>query len=586
MASSSTQDIINHHFDVFRQRHFPKMTQGDAFTQFCVRLALKRFKLNEASMGGSVVDGKYDGGIDSFHIILNETEAVTSDMRGLSSPNPPKGLQAGVPFDVVLVQAKSDSKWDHQALWKLRENVVRLLNPDVSLQELRETPLNEMVVSQVNAYRRIEKKLLGLNPARSFHVYLMTSAGEGGVHKHLQNTQKDFERALREALPHGTDAKVRLIGAEGFYDLIRQEADFEGLLKFSKPPTRESRGSTQSFLGLVTVKQYLEFLRRKKTSVLRDEFFTANVRDFAGPRNAVNSAIRNTLAEDSKTAFWWMNNGITILADGASEPANDSWLLKNPQIVNGLQTSHVLHEADLEKLITRKRMQDTILIRVITEKDRDIRESIITGTNNQTSVSAIQLYANDEVQRHLETYLLSKGWYYERRRWQYRNADVPASRIRNISELAQAVIAIHMLRPDAARARPRDLLSTRAGYDRIFSAKAPDQLYSKALDLMDSIDEYLRTSPAQEVSRDVTNDRYYLASGYIVRSLGLRDLGSYSGWASVGNIDPQPKGGLLEDLHKLLYEQVGEVPDVRAKDRLFKGRDLKESFFRALIEGQ
>lgn len=586
MALNPTQEIVEFHFNDFHKKHFPALSRGDAFTQFCARLSLKPFKLSEDEIQSGIVDGKFDGGLDTFHIVVNRTEAITADTRGLTTSQPPKGLQLGVPFDVVILQAKSDESWDQQALWKLQETIEKLLDPKLTLKALYDTPLNDAVVNQVDALRRIEKKLVRLNPVRSFHVYLVSNAAEGGLHKHLKNTRDALEKTVKGRMPHNTDVQVRLIGAEGLDELIRAEADFDGLVKFSKPPIRETRGTSQAFLGLVTVKQYLEFLRRGKTDVLRDEFFSVNVRDFAGSRNAVNAAIRKTLSEDSKTAFWWMNNGITILADGASEPANDSWLLKNPQIVNGLQTSHVIHEADLDKVITKKRLQETILIRVVTEKDPGIRESIITGTNNQTNVGSLQLYANDEIQRRLETYLLSRGWYYERRRWQYRGTGTPASQIRNINELAQSVIAIHLLRPDTARARPRDILGKKSGYESIFTTDAPEPLYSKALDLMATVESYLRTPDAQAISDDPTNDRYYIASGYIVKSLGLKNINTFSAWASIYNIDAKPPVKALEEIHTVLYSLVGTVKDAKSKDSLFKGSVLKDKLFTSLVSAK
>ncbi|GEP25869.1 hypothetical protein E3O11_00540 [Cryobacterium levicorallinum] len=583
MTLNATQEIVEFHFDQFHKTHFPKFTRGDAFTQFCARLALKPFKLGEDSIQSGIVDGKYDGGIDSFHIVVNKTGTVTSDTRGLSTATAPKGLQSGVPFDVIITQAKSGEVWDQDALWKLQETIGTLLDPRQSLIDLRSIPLNDAVVNQMGALRRFEKKLVSLNPIRSFHVYLMANAAEGAIHKHLQSTQKALEKSVRSLLPHNTDVQIRLIGAEGLDELIRAEADFDGLMTFSKPPIREQRGKSQAFLGLVTVKQYLDFLRRGKTNVLRDEFFSVNVRDFAGSSTGVNSAIRNTLSKDSDTAFWWMNNGITIISDSATEPTNDSWLLKNPQIVNGLQTSHVIHESDLDKVLTKKRLLETILIRIITEKDPSIRESIITGTNNQTSVGSLQLYANEPTQIRLETYLLSKGWYYERRRWQYRNTGTTVSRIRNISELAQAIMAVHLLRPDTARARPGALLGKTAGYASVFSESAPEGLYSKSLDLMEAVESYLRTENAQAISPDYSNDRFYIASGFIVRSLGLKNLENYSGWLSVNNIRTAPSIDELTEVHEVLYEAVGPVKDVKSKDSLFKGSLLKEVFFKKLV---
>ncbi|WP_416378868.1 AIPR family protein [Bifidobacterium sp. B3998] len=55
--------------------------------------------------------------------------------------------------------------------------------------------------------------------------------------------------------------------------------------------------------------------------------------------------------------------------------------------------------------MTAKRLQEYLLVRVITSKDEGIRQDIITGTNNQNSIRKLQLHANDELQIRIENYL-------------------------------------------------------------------------------------------------------------------------------------------------------------------------------------
>lgn len=582
MPRTSTQDIVEFHFDEFHKANFPSLSRGDAWTQFCARLAVKNYKLDDQGVRDGIVDGKFDGGIDSFHIVVNQTDSLTLD-SGLVK-RAPKNLQNGVPFDVVVTQAKSDEAWDQQALWKLQQLFERVLDSNVGLDELYKTPLSRLVVDQIDAYRRTEKRLVGHNPIRSFRMYLMVNAPEGAIHKHLANTRDALQAAVKKLLPHATLIEVKLVGAESLDVLIRREADFQALLTFTKAPIREAPGTSKAFLGLVTLKQYLAFLRHPKTSVLRDDLFSDNVREYAGSKNTVNSAIADTLANDSKTSFWWMNNGITILADGATEPKNDSWMLKNPQIVNGLQTSHVLHEADTSLAVSKKRLAETILVRVVTEKDESIREAIITGTNNQTAVNAQQLYANDPRQLHIESYLRTKGWSYERRRWQYRGKSISAASIRNIVELTQAVLAVHFLQPDTARARPRNQLRTRSGYAAVFGPIVPDAIYDKALKIVAGVEAYLRTAAAIAISTDQTNDRYFLASAHVVRSLRLTSIAGFSAFNSVSTLSDSPGAAELEEVHKLLYSIVREPAfSSLSRDQLFKGKVLRDEYLSRLI---
>jgi AIPR protein len=214
---------------------------------------------------------------------------------------------------------------------------------------------------------------------------------------------------------------------------------------------------------------------------MRDELFADNVRDYAGASIGVNNAIAETLAQDTPTEFWWLNNGITLIADGATDPVELEWVVTNPLIVNGLQTSNVIHAQSLGNSITNSRLGQTVLVRLITESEPDVREAIIAGTNNQTAIASIQLHANEEKQLRIEEYLRSHKWYYERRRYQYRGKAIPASRIRTVTDVAQAVMAYRLLDPDTARARPGSLLGTSAGWKRVFSETESEELFLKAV---------------------------------------------------------------------------------------------------------
>src|SRR5690606_26331250 len=67
------------------------------------------------------------------------------------------------------------------------------------------------------------------------------------------------------------------------------------------------------------------------------DIFESNVRDFQGSTE-VNAEIKKTLESESTPDFWWLNNGVTVLASKSSING-DVITIADPQIVNGLQTS-------------------------------------------------------------------------------------------------------------------------------------------------------------------------------------------------------------------------------------------------------
>lgn len=584
MALTQSQEIVKFKFEEFKKLHFPTLSKGLAFMQYATSLALQQFQLAEPDIQAGITEGPDDGGIDGFHIIVNRTEAVSTGTSGLSRPKTaPSGVAKNVPFDIVVVQSKStmDGALDGKALQELHGSLNRILANE-TLEELRAYPLNEKVVGQVDAYRRYRSKLVSLDPIRSFTVFLMQPIANTKLTKPDERRAGDLKRMIESHLGPTTNVVVELLTADGIEKLRNAPQDVEGVLKFASNPLDEKHGKSSALLGLVSIGDLLNFVRRGKTAVLRDEFFTTNVRDFAGSSTPVNSAIRKTLSTNTATAFWWMNNGVSIIVDRVSYQSDNSWLLVNPQIVNGLQTTNIIHEAANDSVITPKRRKESVLVRVISEMDPKLRESVIQGTNNQTQVNSVQLYANDERQLEIESFLETKGWFYERRRWQYRNRKVSRSRIRSILELAQVIIAAVLLEPDTARARPRNRLKTEAGYKRVFPADADMAVYTTLLDMQVEVEKYLATPDALAISNDPTNDRFFLLAGTALRLSGVKTKADYTP-AVIRTHLKVPTASVLQEVHKRLYNLVGPNPDKKERDKLFKSLNLRDQLVNEIL---
>lgn len=577
MALTQTQEVVLFKFGEFKNLHFPGLSDGLAFMQYATSLALQRFQLSEADVQAGVTEDKDDGGIDGFHIIVNNTESISPTTPGLSrTGTAPTGVAKGVPFDIVVVQSKStmDGALDGKALQELHGSLNRILGKE-SIESLRTYPLNEKVLGQVDSYRRYRSKLVSVDPIRSFTVYLLQPIAEAKLTGPDRRRATDLRKMIEGHLGKTTKVSVELLSADGIEALRNAPRDVDGVLKFASQPLDEKHGKSSALLGLVAIGDLLGFVRRGKTTVLREEFFTTNVREFAGSTTPVNAAIRHTLGNDTETAFWWMNNGVTIIVDRASYQSDNSWLLVNPQIVNGLQTTNVIHEAANDKVITTRRRKESLLVRVISEMDPKLRESVIQGTNNQTQVNSVQLYANDTRQLDIETFLETQGWFYERRRWQFRNRKVSRSRIRSILELAQVIIAAVMLEPDTARARPKDRLKTEVGYKKVFADDVPLSLYGTLLDVHAEIEKYLITPGAIAISSDPTNDRYFMLAATALRLAGVKNKEDLT-VAVLSSRLTVPSAVLLGEVHERLYKLVGAHPDKKARDRAFKSAKLRD----------
>jgi hypothetical protein len=110
-----------------------------------------------------------------------------------------------------------------------------------------------------------------------------------------------------------------------------------------------------------------------------DPCSTANVRDFLGQAE-VNEAITATLHQLSDGDFWWFNNGITIVASAVDQKGK-TLALSDPLLVNGLQTSNVIHsfitDLNVDEELKSKRRQQIVLVKLIVPPNERLRDDII-----------------------------------------------------------------------------------------------------------------------------------------------------------------------------------------------------------------
>jgi hypothetical protein len=174
-------------------------------------------------------------------------------------------------------------------------------------------------------------------------------------------------------------------------------------------------GVQESYLGVVPFFEYLKLIQDENHTI--HSIFDDNVRDFQG-NNPVNKKIKNTLESKQFDLFCVLNNGVTIVSSSLT-PAGNRFTLRDYQVVNGCQTSHVLHESQgiegIEEVFVPVKI-------IITEND-DVKTSITMATNSQTEVRPEQLEALSIFQKKLELYYQAVKsplpLFYERRSQQY-----------------------------------------------------------------------------------------------------------------------------------------------------------------------
>jgi hypothetical protein len=151
------------------------------------------------------------------------------------------------------------------------------------------------------------------------------------------------------------------------------------------------------------------------------KLFARNIRGYLG-ETAINKEIRKTLERDP-ASFWYLNNGVTVVCDDAvleSSGGRDRLSLRNPQIINGQQTSYAL------SAVPKGADKAHVTVRVISIAQDGKSEDwatydqmvgrIVQATNSQNRIKAADLRSNDRIQVSLERDLHQLGYHYQRKR--------------------------------------------------------------------------------------------------------------------------------------------------------------------------
>lgn len=367
---------------------------------------------------------------------------------------------------------------------------------------------NEIVLEKFSMFRDIITKLIRSQLKINFHYYYVTLACE--KHPNVINQSDELKEVVKRYYPSAT-VNVEFVEADRLMELYYSDSEARVTLDLADQPISLQ---DNDYVALVKLGTYYKFITDEK-GMLRKAFFESNVRDYQG-NNSVNSSIAETLSSDSKEDFWWLNNGVTILASEVTFVTNRSLQLVNPEIVNGLQTSREVFNyfgGNPEKLNTEKR---SILVRIINPESEESRDNIIFATNNQTSIPKSSLRVTDTIHLQIEMYFKSRGLYYDRRKNYYKNQKKKSADIISVSFLAQCLITLLLRKPDFARARPSTLLTDEETYKFLYENNNDLESYYKAAKIGRIIQNTLKMST--EMTSAESNDILFYVIYAVVAS--------------------------------------------------------------------
>ena len=543
--------LINKVFETWRTENAPGVAVSDAWEMFAVSQILADFNLTLDDIREGIVDGSDDGGIDAVFSFLEGSLLVEDSEIIEESESAARKYPDGVELRLEVVQAKSSNSFSQTAVNNLIATLGAALDYTRSLDDFRDT-LNPAVRERLQIFRTAHEALLSRRPRVAVTVSLATLGQSSKAASNVIARVNELRTLLSARLP-GATCSVNLVGAEELWELYqrRPPEDF-------KLECQEILTSGNSHVALARLSDFRNLIVDERGSIRR-HIFEANVRDYQGTVE-VNNEIMQTLRDEASPQFWWMNNGVTVLCEHA-EIVGKRFALRNPQIVNGLQTSHTIARRFQEEVPGSPRWkalaEHKILIRIIITEDSPTRDKIIRATNRQTPVPDASLRATDDIQRRIEEYLKSEGYYYDRRKGYYRNIGKEPSRIIGIPYLGQAMFAICYGRPDIARGKPNSLLKDDQRYKQAFDPTTDLSVFLWVSKLQRTIDELLQSGTIDARYPERRYLALFVAHGLIVKTLGHVQ----TGWRSI-----KP---LVDANYEFATEEIARMVDdvKRALDR-------------------
>lgn len=460
--------------------HFSK--ESDYFEFLASSQVLRDYDLSDEEIESGLTGNGGDGGCDGVYLFFNDTLVGDEFIENLVS------IPREASIQLCIIQAKNELSFGEEAIMKWKTTSDNLLRFDNQLDAYR-ARYTERVISFFQNFKDLRIKLLTSKVRLSFKYIYVAVANE--LHPNVQAQADELCSQIHQLFPGTTtEVSVDFIDASHLMELINTEATQNFNLSLVENPI--AAGDRKDFVALVNLAHYYSFIT-DENGTLRKYIFESNVRDYQG-HNSVNNEIHDTLSEDTTEDFWWLNNGVTILASDISQATPRQLLITNPEIVNGLQTSNEIYQffkEHPEKLAEERR---NILLRIIVPEDETSRDRIILATNSQTAIPPVALRSTDPIHRQIEMYFKARGLFYDRRKNYYKNQGKKSSEIVSIAFLGQCLMSLFLGKPNYARARPSTLLSNEEYYKKLYVENTDLELYFRSASLGKKVERFIKSS--------------------------------------------------------------------------------------------
>lgn len=479
------------------------------FEYFAAAQVLKDYDLSDEEIESGIIGAGNDGGCDAMYIFYAKNLILPDQIETIR-------ISKESSVEVIIIQAKRENSFREDAIMKWKTVSDNLLQLSNSLEDFK-TRYNEDVLELFRTFRDLHTKLIRNRVKLKFKFCYVSYAVE--CHPNVKQQAKELEMIVKRNYPSSM-VYVDFIGADELFEKYNSLSETVVNLPLVEIPI--GLGKNKDYVTLVSLAEYFKFITDENLG-LRKRFFEANVRDYQG-KNAVNSCIRDSLEDrDSEEDFWWLNNGITILASEAIMANNRELQLTNPEIVNGLQTSNEIYNYYSQNVALLENEKRNILVRIIVPETEKVRDDIIFATNNQTNIPKSSLRVTDSIHLEIEMYFKSRGLYYDRRKNYYKNQGKKAKDIVGVSFLGQCLITLFLQKPDFARARPSTLLTDDETYAKLYEDNKDLEVFYKCALIGKLIQRNLKIESGYTAS-ERSDILFYLIYGVVADILRKKDI--------------------------------------------------------------
>jgi hypothetical protein len=539
-------------------------SESEIFELFCFDNVLKDSELSYEELESGWTDGPDDGGIDGFFVFVDGNLATEAQLESAARRNPE--------IRVVLITVKRSDTFDQQPLNALCSSIPDLFDLTKSEDGLG-YPFRDAVVAQRELFRSLFISLADRHPRLVISLYYCCRGDTSNLSDNLTSRATQLEQIVR-GLFGEVACSVQFLGATEMLELARHQRAYSLRLRFIETYiSREGR----NYVVLCPLRSYFDFVTDEQGK-LRRYLFESNVRDYLG-EVLINRDIRGTLERKVTAAdedFWWLNNGVTILATHATVVGKDL-AIENVQIVNGLQTTETIYQHFSQ---TAPGPDDrAILIKILLTADEGTRSRIVKATNYQNTVDLSSLRGLDKIQQDIEHFLLDHGWCYDRRKNFYKNQGKPADRIVSMPYLAAAVRAVALGDPAASpRQRSRSLRDDEV-YKQVFNQRWDLRVYLASLEITRAVETVLQGR------RMLTNTPpialvHYVAYIYVCSKLGKHQYRPDE-VAAVAGFPPEPEEVLR------IREELSAIPGAKEREgRFYQGVKLNKGLIEDFARGR